>query len=77
MTKGRGLKKKEARYLATQNHQVFNGKKARKKLTSIIIMKVDFLYLPVVTDAKIVPRTLTDLTEFFARMNRKMMGQKT
>jgi len=40
-------------------------------------MKVDFLYLPVVTDAKIVPRTLIDLTEFFARMNRKMMGQKT
>ena len=28
-------------------------------------MKVDFLYLPVVTDAKIVPRTLIDLTEFF------------
>ena len=51
-------------------------KKARKKLTSIIIMKVDFLYLPVVTDAKIVPRTLIDLTEFFARMDRKMMGQK-
>lgn len=32
-------------------------------------MKVDFLYLPVVTDAKIVPRTLIDLTEIFARMN--------
>ena len=40
-------------------------------------MKADFLYLPVVTDAKIVPRTLTDLTEFFARMKKKMMGQKT
>jgi len=31
MTKGRGLKEKEARYLATQNHQVFNGKKSQKK----------------------------------------------
>jgi len=31
MTKGRGLKEKEARYLATQNHQVFNGKKPERK----------------------------------------------
>ena len=42
-------------YLATQNHQ-----KTGKKPTSIIIMKVDFLNLPVVTDAKIVPCTLTN-----------------
>lgn len=39
-------------------------------------MKVDFLYLPVVTDAKIVPRTLIDLTEFFARMNEKRWAKK-
>jgi hypothetical protein len=30
MTKG-VAKKKEARYLATQNHQVFNGKKSQKE----------------------------------------------
>ena len=40
-------------------------KKNRKKLTSSIIMKTDFLYLPVVTDAKIVPRTVIDMTEKF------------
>lgn len=68
MMKGRGLKERKLdtslrkiiKYLMEKSQK----EKNRKKLTSII-MKADFLYLPVVTDAKIVPRTLTDLTEFF------------